>query len=113
MDACMTAEEWAEASVEGSWFGQGLRVDTEPDCLVLIQGADEVVVQRGGSPYQEQCHALAALCLHGQPFGFQRHMVRRLRQSADVMDTALRSAWANELREIADRIEALLPPEES
>lgn len=52
-------------------------------------------------------HKLAALCLHGQPFGFTRKDVENLRLWAcdfpyDVDDIA---------RDLASRIEALLPPD--
>ena len=48
-------------------------------------------------------HALAALCLYGEPFGFTREDVRILRAAACIDDMV----------GLADRIEALLPPEES
>jgi hypothetical protein len=64
----------------------------------------------------EDRHRVAAVALYGQPFGFTRHdawLVRRATQ--EVSDTmhpgALR--YINELRGLADRIEALLPPEKT
>lgn len=73
-------------------------------------------------------HALAALCLHDQPFGFTREDVIRLRMFArwteEDVAKVFRSgqaphsdfgsesvADAQELRALADRIEALLPPD--
>jgi hypothetical protein len=47
--------------------------------------------------------ALAALALHGQPFGFTREDVDLLRWVAEHTDHAT--------GRLADRIEALLPPE--
>ena len=61
-------------------------------------------------------HALAALCLHEQLFGFTRGDVVSLRETAGfytmVADGApgVRNSWADDL---ADRIEALLPPDEA
>jgi hypothetical protein len=49
--------------------------------------------------------ALAALALHGQPFGFTHDDVRALRRLADGPSEA-----ARRLRDIAARLEALLPP---
>jgi hypothetical protein len=65
-------------------------------------------------------HGLAARCLHGQPFGFTREDVVRCRraahaaegrhdQSGEWADYEDMEAWAS----LADRIEALLPPEDA
>lgn len=55
-------------------------------------------------------HALAALCLHGQPFGFSREDVRLVEFIAefDPQD----HPDVPKLRSLAARISALLPPEE-
>jgi hypothetical protein len=58
-------------------------------------------------------HALAAMALHGQPFGFTHDDVLTLRLAADTHDNDL--DWKErcfKLRDTADRIEALLPPED-
>ena len=65
-------------------------------------------------------HALAALALYGQPFGFTRDHVTVLRHMAkwtDMDDVFAREEnlhWEPTavLSSLADRIEALLPPEE-
>ena len=49
-------------------------------------------------------HALAAKCLHGQPFGFTR-------EDVDNLDATMGPA-SPALHELARRIEALLPPED-
>ena len=57
-------------------------------------------------------HALAALCLHDQPFGFTREYVDTLRKvirEASVYEVG--DDEKDDMRSIADRIEALLPPE--
>lgn len=51
-------------------------------------------------------HQIAAGCLYGQPFGFTRYDVTLLRHAADFAQPR-----HPELHGLADRIEALLPPE--
>ena len=57
----------------------------------------------------EASHGTAAECLYGQPFGFTWEDVALLREEGSVgyPETGLR------LRDLADRIEALLAPEEA
>lgn len=68
-------------------------------------------------------HGKAALCLHGQPFGFTRAMVEALRETASTARAYTHYAMLTEEYDkidkeadladaAADRIEALLPPEE-
>lgn len=60
----------------------------------------------------ESRHATAALCLHGQPFGFTREDVIMLRAARLRLDgEEQEDAWDKSLDSLADRIEALLPPE--
>ena len=69
-------------------------------------------------------HALAALCLHEQPFGFTREDVEVLRVAAPQHGEGCSATdlWPGPcdcgieeglLNSMADRIEALLPPDES
>lgn len=97
----LTAEEWAEvlecAFVEGMVAG-------------AVYGADMADIGR-----PKERHALAALCLHNQPFGFTRGDVRYLRACADIVGEVQGGHYhteEGELHRIADRIEALLPPED-
>lgn len=57
-------------------------------------------------------HAVAAFALHQQPFGFSRHDVAELRNIGDALlpHEGTREAKMI-LHDVADRIEALLPPE--
>lgn len=60
----------------------------------------------------ENRHALAALCLYDQPFGFTQEEVQKMRDHADNAEATYPYAegdldW---LRSIATRIAALLPP---
>ena len=61
--------------------------------------------------------ALAARLLHGQPFGFTREDVHAIRSAADSIDSEWNVGARSDfplvvhLDALADRIEALLPPE--
>ena len=96
MRQAMAAEEWREfLRPSDRWPSERVEGRT------LIVASD-----CGGEPCAEDveldAHEVAAMCLHGQPFGFTREDVRRLR-------TAL---YAEHYADLADRIEALLPPED-
>lgn len=52
-------------------------------------------------------HGLAALALYGQPFGFTREDLRLLKHC----EASVGWKHEEEVRNLADRIEALLPPE--
>ena len=60
-------------------------------------------------------HALAALCLHDQPFGFRREDVSGLRFLSESREGSAAGdliVFQLALARLADRIEALLPPED-
>jgi hypothetical protein len=101
--AALSPQEWAQARVNANGFRLAHRVSggglsfhghsrTHPDVLPYLI-----------SP--EEGHALAALALHGQPFGFTWQDVDVLRYEATQGCT--RAAILNML---AYRIAALLPP---
>lgn len=100
----LTAEEWARGPGVFGW----------DDGSVFIAHRDE-------QPSVERPHAVAAVLLHGQPFGFTREDVRMLRECAkqqrDIELDSEAIAYAGsleygaELDALADRIAALLPPE--
>ncbi len=85
IEPAMTPEEWLE--------------------LYRAPGPDTVA----GLAFAKGPHSCAAWCLHGQPFGFTRADVRELRRTSgwEVGEVA-----RDRLHSLADRIEALLPPEE-
>lgn len=94
----LTPEEWARVRAFGdeavfSVSGPG---DAE--------GWGQPALRRQGAP---GIHALAALCLHGQPFGFTREDARTLRECVEHD----KPCDIPRLLHLADRIEALLPPE--
>jgi hypothetical protein len=58
----------------------------------------------------EELHALAALCLYGQPFGLTHADVDLLLRVRDNLDGDNWRDMPDGLKNLADRIEALLPP---
>lgn len=89
----LTADQWA---------GKGIAIDGEPGWH-NTHGEESV-------PSGDR-HAVAALCLYGQPFGLTREDVKTLRTFRRQM-LATSEEWAR-VKDLADRIEALLPPEGS
>lgn len=108
IEAALTPEEWEDCAFKDKyadelneprcsatwWPRPGVPAAMTPELDVQGYG-----FQSGG----KNLHALAALCLHGQPFGFTWEDVRVLREQFHV----------NLLQDLADRIAALLPPEET
>ncbi len=99
----LTAEEWAA-------------------CLPDITAQEGIGAFCTGEFVQNvERHAFAALCLHEQPFGFTRWDVRRHREQAgyrrrlmveDPLYANAHEEYADWHDSMADRIEALIPPEE-
>lgn len=106
--AALTAEEWSTFDVSGF-------VNQRPTMVKYIDGDVEV----GNTIVPaEHLHALAALCLHGQPFGFTWEDVEEVRSCAlgfRCGDFAGGNGepYASRLDALADRIAALLPPEDA
>ena len=115
----LTAEEWAKATADYDSLYEpftGLSVQAYNDGSLGVWGSYE-----GGAQPPAARHALAALALHGQPWGFTREDAAHLRALADAIDRAataqelfilLQASDPEPLRDLADRIEALLPPRE-
>ena len=129
----LTAEEWARG---------GRANAPRPGDWAFINGAGSVTIQtaEGGPVFVDgERHALAALCLHGQPFGFTWEMWRAVLSSlyygagAKTCPSCGGGGWKmveppicadcgfqplprGEYRALtkaaADRIAALLPPRE-
>ena len=59
----------------------------------------------------EDLHALAARCLHNQSFGFHREDVANIRDALIFKYREPDDERNEQLESLADRIEALLPPE--
>lgn len=104
----LTPDEWKEG--DGAfWRGDHYveRIDVSGEGHYALHIKD-----KSGRPEQiidtmdpEWLHAIAALCLHGQNFGFTWADVVNLRA------TALHANWPGHWADsLADRIAALLPP---
>lgn len=109
----LTAEEWERGRVEegSDWFHNKPSDPDNPHCMrhwsegSVHASCDNCVVHGHGAYFKERRHALAALALHDQPFGFAWADVDMLREAAEVQWTP-----EKELLELMDRIAALLPP---
>lgn len=110
----LTAEEWGDSS--GSWIKR--------DAFELEWGNDGALDMYGpgfgfafGPEDSGDLHALAALALHGQPFGFTRGDVELVRDCIGMeWDRGTRDQcdqMERRLESLAARIAALLPPEAS
>jgi hypothetical protein len=108
MSAALTAEEWRHESMDrDTFFESGRRNDIE----VLAEGsrlfvAAEHVFEAGNR------HALAALALHGQPFGFTWDDVVAAKEAAFELRMMQNRPAADRLDDLANRIASLLPPRE-
>lgn len=113
----LTPEEWKG----GYYYSDDLRLNRKN---AGIGGQPRLNVEVLSHPLggvtndQRDLHALAALCLYGQPFGFNAIDVEFLNERADAAeaygrdlmnDRAMESA--EKFRALAARIEALLPPD--
>jgi hypothetical protein len=107
----LTPEEWASREVNRKLTDSG---GWPLSCQPIALGEDAISI--GPPEYApsmhvpaEYLHAIAALALHDQPFGFRHKDVRLLREAVyNVPDGWSGNPWMDEL---ADRIAALLPPE--
>lgn len=105
-EPALTEKEWTQGEASRGYE----TLLTKDDDYVGVYCGDErsTLLDSSGR------HALAALCLHDQPFGFTREDVELLRDTkcSDVLH--LGYAYEEEpeahLNDLADRIEALLPP---
>ena len=100
----LTPEEWEMFNKQGHGPHDGPLRDVElRDEVIAVFPQGEGWYGKGTDR-----HALAALALHGQPFGFTREDVELLREHIGRDCHAVHSQAAMHL---ADRIAALLPPE--
>jgi hypothetical protein len=108
----LTPEGWARQSlaIDGGAEIVGIRRDGNV-ALIVREGPRRGVWGDPGTAAgivrPELRHALAALCLYGEPYGFTREDVEFLGMMAQASDPM----FGNFARSLADRIAALLPPE--
>ncbi len=101
----LTAEEW-----EMGYASKDLRIELRSGGRVGVTA--HAYPLGGGLGDPRDLPALAALCLHGQPFGFTREDVIVLRAMQDRINFEALDRGIPSVKDLADRIEALLPPEE-
>lgn len=104
----LTAEEWAVRIASDGWRGAIV------DFGRCACGSRMLANLLDPSLLPQSRHQLAALALHGQPFGFTREDVVFLRRVAEDEYTATGARLlphGERLLALAARIEALLPPE--
>lgn len=119
----LTPEEWAKKEAHRpSLFG-----DTPAELYLTDDGAGVGIMDLDGGASTGSAvsragggHALAALALYDQPFGFTRQDADDLSEVAFVLETPAdshgsggedNSDYADTIRRIAAKIVALLPPE--
>ena len=107
----LTPEEWEDEHVEAAAWGADVWLD--PNGGFHITGANDLDLTFA----DRKRHALAALALHGQPFGFTWEDVDALRYMAEreiyadkYGEQGANAEYGHELNRIAGRIAALLPP---
>jgi hypothetical protein len=108
----LTPEEWAEGKKAKAFTSEykGVLPFEEAVHRGSAYGfalADQYETTSTNDP--ELMHAAAALCLHGQPFGFTWEDVKMLRDN--VASQGPRESAFGAFLNLADRIAALLPPE--
>lgn len=145
LSPALTPEEWTVLLAAKRFrkvpYGSSLLAAVDPYASGFSFEGTDLCADSSGGEYSDETfprHALAALCLHGQTFGFTRADVRHLRQIAhdfyeegaasDAREAAgevlgERGLWginatACRARSIvfaslASRIEALLPPSDA
>ena len=102
MKPALTPEEWAIELAQEDAHGWPV-------------GDPRARVGFDGDSWHPKLHALAALCLHGQPFGFTREDVAFLRETTPAdcgINGYTEKTARRRLANLADRIEALLAPVE-
>lgn len=112
-----------DAKVRGWVDADGHRTDDVDGYIDLAHGVVDVCLGGPGGEGDEahQRKQLAGILLHGQPFGFTREDVALIREAAKSSEFWEDPAtWPGmydvvpnkRLADLADRIAALLPPEE-
>lgn len=107
----LTPEEWVTPEEP---VGSGQRLIMFDGTLVRLRDG-ELAVNWDGAAYDQELvtlsprarHAVAALCLDGQPFGFTHEEVIAVRESAE--DDHAAYCHAATLRIVAQKLAAMLP----
>lgn len=99
----LTAAEWAELLDWQPEIGP-------PGGDAPYANAVEMYAYWASREIQYDRHATAALCLYGQPEGFTRRELEMLNIALSEMG-ADDTEWYEDVRRVASKITALLPPE--
>jgi hypothetical protein len=97
------------ALTAGEWAGVSLLRKRTYNNGPMINGIALMVLE-SEAPQLNRPQAMAALCLHEQPFGFTRWDVIALRAMQDRINFEALDRGIPSVKDLADRIEALLPP---
>lgn len=110
----LTAEEWRDeicdrpSGVVDSWSRVGVS-HSVPGGLYVEELQPDYCAAVHVDPRAR--HALAALALYGQPFGFTHGDLDVIQSGVLALREANCPLCAEELEKVADRLRALLPPE--
>ena len=112
----LTPDEWREMEVEAHYGHATTSLNVDHKGRIFAHSAMgeacDVVILNEAVDAPRVLHATAALCLYDQPFGFNSVHVALLHIVADDRDRLSGDdERADELRHLADRIAALLPPD--
>ena len=99
----LSAEEWETLCTDRK-SNDTIRLSDSTGGIVVDDGVE------GGYVVKEDRHALAALALHGQPFGFTRADIAAIEDVLVARDSHS-CHDSGPLYDLAARIAALLPPE--
>lgn len=107
----LASEQWTE------WLGSG-EIDTPIFAALMHSGADPGRIQLDASNTGHyiasgERHALAALCLWGTPQGFTHEDVNLCLEAMKSMSFKFNDPIAIKYSDLARRLKALLPPEDS
>lgn len=99
----LTPEEWESGELDNAML------DDHDPARLFVYAAGYTHARNA-----KDRHALAALCLYEQPFGFTQEEVTRLREEADSAESWYPGGPGSHdwLRALAAKIAALLPPAE-
>jgi hypothetical protein len=112
MKPALTAEEWNPQPHDDIEY-TGPRIDDHGDAVAWIEADDLWLPEnRDGEMIVDRRHALAALALHGQPFGFTWDDVVAAKEAAFELRMMQNRPAADRLDDLANRIASLLPPRE-
>jgi len=114
IDAWAKGSTDRQATDDATEFAAKLGLTTGGDCVIVMSRAHETVLVPPPAR-----HALAALALHGQPYGFTPEDLTQLRRAAEWAASSARAGGASDsardaaavIQRVATLVAALLPPD--